>query len=532
MANPDREIWACMLTHLRNDHASLCRQWFGELEPIGITDGSMLVRVQNDVHRDYLRRECVEAFNDAARSATSSLMAIRFLGPEDPAPQEQSETGNEIRSETAGRDVGRAEQQGSDTDVSAPEPTDEPSDRGADSSPAHFGRDGESFGGIEPKPWEQRGRKPDAPAMFGRDRLGPRPSHVGSEAALASRPGTLAINPDYGFDNFVVGPTNRLAHAAAVGVASDPGRAYNPYFVHGGVGLGKTHLLQAICVKLREERPGIVIHYVSCDGFISDFMLSVQNGEMSGFRHRFRDVDVLVIDDIHFLANRDRTQEEFFHTFNSLYQSNRQIVLSSDAPPEEIPDLEDRLVSRFHWGLVAKIDPPSYETRVAILQAKARLRGMALPDEVACYIAEKISSNIRELEGAVVKIQILASMDRAPIDLSMARSALGESAAPQAAPHLTLDQIINAVCGLYQVRRSELLGKRRHQSISLPRQVCMFLARKHTRHSLEEIGGHFGGRDHTTVLHAVRSIKARRENEPDVSGAIERLEEQLSSPGA
>jgi chromosomal replication initiator protein len=210
-----------------------------------------------------------------------------------------------------------------------------------------------------------------------------------STERLADGGDTLTINPDNGFENFVVGPGNRLAHAAAVAVAENPGYAYNPFFVHGDVGLGKTHLLQAICVSIAQANPKAVMHYVSCDTFVNDFMNSVRDGRMSDFRHRFRDVDVLVIDDIHFLAERERTQEEFFHTFNSLYQLNKQIVLSSDAPPEEIPHLEDRLISRFKWGLVARIDPPGYETRIAILQSKARLRGLDMPKEVAEFIAQQ-----------------------------------------------------------------------------------------------------------------------------------------------
>lgn len=446
MSDPDRQVWNALLSYLRNNHLPVWRQWFDELEPLGIHSGTMAIRARSEVHRDYLRRDCLEAFNDALRTVTNQLLAVRFLGPKDAGPAQS----------------------------------------------------------------------------FNSAQAAAKPAHTVSEAELAARPDALTINPDYGFENFVFGPNNRLAHAAAVAVSDNPGQAYNPLFIHGDVGLGKTHLLQAICLKIREARPDAVMHYVSCDGFISDFMNSVQSGQMSAFRHRFRDVDMLVIDDIHFLAKRDRTQEEFFHTFNTLYQARKQIVLSCDAPPEEIPDLEDRLVSRFNWGLVTKIDAPCYETRVAIVKKKAQLRRVDLPDDVVCHIAAQIDSNIRELEGAIVKIQILASVEKRPIDLELAQTALGGS--PQRVGRRpTVDAIINVVTDFFSVKRTDLLGKRRHKSISLPRQVCMYLARKETPHSLEEIGAHFGGRDHTTVMHAVRTIEAKTLEDSQFASVVQSL---------
>lgn len=508
MANPDRAIWDNMLAHLRKHHAPLCRNWFEQITPVGVADGSIVLRAGTVLQRDYLRRECIGAFNDAAQTATNSLLAIRFLGPDDLAPPPPRDR----RNSTPGREADR-----DDADAHA-------------NDPAHHAVDGAVNGSTN--------GAATSPAASG-DNTTPRSSagrnaqqsvshrvHTASEAELATRPGTLPINPDYGFENFIIGPGNRLAHAAALAVADNPGGAYNPYFVHGDVGLGKTHLLQAICVSIRESRPNSVMHYVSCDGFINDFMQSVQGGRMSEFRHRFRDVDVLVIDDIHFLASRDRTQEEFFHTFNSLYQERKQIILSSDAPPEEIPDLEERLVSRFKWGLVAKVDPPTFETRIAILLAKARLRAFNLPDEVAAYIAGKVVTNIRELEGAISNLQMLCSVEGRPVDIDMARESLGDR--PEVVTRgPTIEEIITTVCGFYEVKRTDVLGKRRHQSISLPRQICMYLARKHTRHSLEEIGGHFGGRDHTTVLHAVRSIETKKADDADLAAVLESLDKGL-----
>ena len=338
----------------------------------------------------------------------------------------------------------------------------------------------------------------------------------------------LPLNPDYVFENFVTGPCNRLPHAASVAVAEQPGKAYNPLFIHGGVGLGKTHLLQAVCQKLIERNGDQRILYLSCDSFINQFITAVETGEMNQFRFRYRHVDMLVIDDIHFLAGRDRTQEEFFHTFNTLYQSHKQIILSADAAPSEIPELEERLVSRFNWGLVARIEKPCYETRMAILQKKARMRGLALAEDVLCYVAGKVENNTRELEGAITKLQGMSLLNNGVIDIELAKAALGDSVTAEQ-KRITIQQIFDAVTKYYNVRLSDLQSKRRHKSIAFPRQVCMFLARRHTRYSLEEIGGYFGGRDHTTVLHAVRTVDSDCKEDREINKQIATIDGQLTS---
>ncbi len=499
-----------MLSHLRDHHADLCRQWFEELEPLGILGGVLSLRAHSKVHRDYLRRQCALPFNDAARTVSQHFLSVEFVGPEDEPLPGASES---LHAAPAGTPAVGAGRETSDTRTGRPAAT----------------RAGDS-------------RTPDDrldPGTPARDQFTPgRSGHEAPRSGLLTdlRPVatpqlSLVINPDYGFENFVVGPGNRLAHAAAVAVAANPGRAYNPYFVHGDVGLGKTHLLQAICLRIYEGMPSARIFYTSCEGFMTQFMDAVQAGEMTRFRHTFRDVDVLVIDDVHFLAKRDRTQEEFFHTFNSLYQSHKQIILSSDAPPEDIPDLEDRLVSRFKWGLVASVIPPCYETRVAILKNKGKLRGIEMPDDVACYIAAKIDTNIRELEGAVVKLQVLSGVEKRPVDLELARAALGEEPG-RTERQIQIQMIINAVTDFYGIKVTDLQSKRRQRSIALPRQVCMYLARKHTRHSLEEIGGYFGGRDHTTVMHAVKTVDIKLQAERDFGQVMTRLEEAIKTPPA
>ena len=340
----------------------------------------------------------------------------------------------------------------------------------------------------------------------------------------------MILSPDYTFDTFVTGPANRLAYSASCAVANKPGDTYNPLFVHGGSGLGKTHLLQAICQNQLRENPNAKIVYLNCDSFISLFMHSVQNGNMADFRNQFRHVDLILIDDIHFLRRRERTQEEFFHTFNTLYQANKQIVLSADAAPEEIPELEERLVSRFQWGLVTRLDRPCFETRVAIIQAKAQLRGIAMPNDVAAYIAQKHDSNIRELEGAVTKVQSMASVANCDINLDIAQEAFGLEGHMTDFARVTVPRIMQTVTRFYGVKTTEVCSKRRHKSITQPRQVCMYLIRKHTDYSLKEIGNYFGGRDHTTVMHAIKTVQKRLEGEAEFPSQMELIEKRLLSP--
>ncbi len=354
----------------------------------------------------------------------------------------------------------------------------------------------------------------------------PRPSRTSGSSSFDAD--QMLLSPDYSFDNFVTGPNNQLAYAASVAVANQPGTAYNPIFIHGGVGLGKTHLLQAICQSIIHKAPNTEILYVSCDAFMNQFIECVQSGKMSEFRDRYRHVDVLVIDDIHFLASRDRSQEEFFHTFNDLYQSNRQIVLSSDAAPDEINDLEERLVSRFQWGLIAEVTKPGYETRVAILKAKCELRGITMPNDVLAYLATKIDSNARELEGAVINVQAHAELQGRPVDLRIAQEALREPDVGSKHSQVTLQHIIDVVTSFYGVKLSDLQSRRRHKSVTEPRQVCMWLARKRTRFSLEEIGGYFGGRDHTTVMHSIRTVNNKTEKDKDFGKQMQHLEDLVS----
>ena len=339
-----------------------------------------------------------------------------------------------------------------------------------------------------------------------------------------------SLKEDYTFDTFVVGPCNRLAHAACVAISESPGQAYNPLFIHGNVGLGKTHLLQAVSHEVLRRQPTAKVLFLTCETFIRHFIQAVENGDLHNFRYRYRHVDVLMIDDIHFLAERESSQEEFFHTFNTLYQSRKQIILSSDSAPSQIPSLEQRLTSRFNWGLVARIDRPSYETRVAIVHKKAHLRGLKVPDDVVCLIATKIDSNTRELEGALTKVAGWAAINGGQITLELAKQALADPDAAQTR-EISIQQIFDAITSRFNVRLTDLQGKKRTKSIAYARQVCMHLTRQLTRHSLEEIGGYFGGRDHTTVLHAVRTIDQQRRHDAHLQAMLTEICHSLGVAG-
>ncbi len=437
-ASHAQSVWKEVMEYLARLHSPWVRQWFGDLTPVEMNAGVLVVRAATTIQQQYLMGRCRDVFNEAVQAVTGNLVTVNFI---------------------TGTNAG---------------------------------------GGL---------------ARFG----------DGYDDVI--------LSPDFVFENFVTGPCNRLANVACQAVAEKPGRAYNPLFVHGGCGLGKTHLLQATCQEILRRAPDARILYLSCDTFINHFMECVQNGDMSEFRYRYRHVDVLVIDDIHFLAKRDRTQEEFFHTFNTLFQSNKQIILSSDAPPNEIPDMEDRLVSRFNSGLVARVEKPCYETRIAIVAKKAKLRGITLPEDVIQYIARRVESNTRELEGGITKIQGFAMLNGGKYDMDVARAALGDII-PASERMVTIPQIVDAVTKFFNVRLTDLQSKKRHKSIALPRQVCMYIARQKTRYSLEEIGGFFGGRDHTTVMHAIRTITDDRNTDAAFAAQLERIEQALATPMA
>jgi chromosomal replication initiator protein len=320
------------------------------------------------------------------------------------------------------------------------------------------------------------------------------------------------VNPDFTFDTFVEGKSNQLARAAAIQVAENPGRAYNPLFIYGGVGLGKTHLMHAVGNMLRQRNPDARIAYVHSERFVSDMVRALQHNTIAEFKHAYRSLDALLIDDIQFFAGKDRSQEEFFHTFNALLEGQQQVILTCDRYPKEVTGLEERLKSRFGWGLTVAIEPPELETCVAILMAKAQANAVALPEEVAFFIAKRIRSNVRELEGSLRRVIATARFTGKPITLDFAKEALRDLLALQERL-VTVENIQKTVAEYFKIRVADLLSKRRSRSIARPRQVAMALARELTNHSLPEIGDAFGGRDHTTVLHACDRVRELRESE-------------------
>ncbi len=369
------------------------------------------------------------------------------------------------------------------------------------------------------------------PGLAVRVEVGSRQAPVAAAAAAplqAARPRSSPpvvaggrINPEFTFENFVEGKSNQLARAAAVQVAENPGKAYNPLFLYGGVGLGKTHLMHAIGNRIRQHNADARIAYVHSERFVGDMVRALQTNTINDFKQAYRSLDALLIDDIQFFAGKDRSQEEFFHTFNALLEGQQQIVLTSDRYPKEVEGLEERLKSRFGWGLTVAIEPPELETCVAILIAKARGFGVMLPDDVAFFVAKRIRSNVRELEGALRRIVANAQFTGRPITVEFAREALKDLIALQE-KLVTIENIQKTVADYYKIRVAELLSKRRSRSIARPRQVAMALARELTTHSLPEIGDAFGGRDHTTVLHACERVK-------DLRGSERRVAEDYSN---
>jgi chromosomal replication initiator protein len=318
----------------------------------------------------------------------------------------------------------------------------------------------------------------------------------------------LSLNPKYSFQTFVVGSCNQFAHAATLAVAESPGTTYNPLYIYGGVGLGKTHLMHAAGHAIAERNRHLRITYISAEKFMNELINAIRYDKTQAFREKYRSIDVLMVDDIQFIAGKERTQEEFFHTFNALYDRQKQIVISSDCPPREIPTLEERLHSRFEWGLIADIEPPDLETKVAILKRKADMDGVALPDDVAFYIASKIKSNIRELEGSLVRLVAISSLRGLPITKMLAQDAIKNIAEDDRPVGVTIEQIQQAVSAHYRMRVDELKSKNNARQIAVPRQIAMYLCKRLTKHSFPEIGREFGGKHHTTVMHSVDKIEA------------------------
>ncbi len=369
-----------------------------------------------------------------------------------------------------------------------------------------------------PEPPLQDRRKNTAEPVRGTGRQG-----------AAGRPTEPArLNPKYTFETFVIGASNRFAHAAAVAVAEAPAKAYNPLFIYGESGLGKTHLLHAIGHYAQHLFPGARVRYVSSEEFTNDFINSIRDDKNSAFQRRYRDVDVLLVDDIQFLQGKVQTQEEFFHTFNTLHNANKQIVITSDLPPKQLSAFEERMRSRFEWGLITDVQPPDLETRIAILRKKAAQERLAAPPEVLEYIASKIATNIRELEGALIRVTAFASLNRQPVDLSLAEIVLKDLLPDSTSPEITVGVIMAATAAYFGLSLDDLCGSSRSRMLVTARQIAMYLCRELTDLSLPKIGQAFGGRDHTTVMHAVRKVEELMTSDAQIAQDVEIVRRALT----
>lgn len=335
------------------------------------------------------------------------------------------------------------------------------------------------------------------------------------------------LNPKYTFDSFVIGQGNRFAHAASLAVAEAPSKSYNPLFLYGGVGLGKTHLMHAIGHYILEHHPRMKVLYISSEKFTNEFINAIRDNRGEDFRNKYRNIDILLIDDIQFIAGKEQTQEEFFHTFNALHEESKQIIISSDRPPKEIPTLEERLRSRFEWGLITDIQPPDLETRIAILRKKAKAEKLDIPNEAMVYIASHIDTNIRELEGALIRVVAYSSLINEDISVHLAAEALKDIIPSNRPKIITVDEIIKHVGDFYGIKTEELKARKRTKSVAFARQVAMYLSRELTDLSLPKIGEAFGGRDHTTVIHAHDKIVSEMEQKPEVLKIVQNLTEQI-----
>ena len=462
-------VWRQAVTELANGLSPQQRAWVGLTRPLGLMEDTALLAAPNEFAKDVLERRLGPLIAEALSSAYGRDISVAVTVQAVPEPE-----------------VTAADLPG---ERPWPDRTDRYSRDTGDRDPGPFGRPDQDA--VRALPGTGR----DSDLQHAR------------RGAVDAEPARL--NPKYTFETFVIGASNRFAHAAAVAVAEAPARAYNPLFVYGESGLGKTHLLHAIGHYARHLFAGARVRYVSSEEFTNDFINSLRDDKQHAFQRRYRDVDILLVDDIQFLENKERTQEEFFHTFNTLHNASKQIVISSDRPPKQLSTLEDRLRTRFEWGLITDIQPPDLETRIAILRKKAAQDRLAAPPDVLEFIASKISSNIRELEGALIRVTAFASLNRQSVDLSLAEIVLKDLIPAEGGPEITGATIMAATAEYFGLTMEDLCGSSRSRMLVTARQTAMYLCRELTDLSLPKIGQMFGGRDHTTVIHADRKIRGQ-----------------------
>ena len=472
-----QNVWAEAIAFTREKSPASFDQWFCGVQFDGLTDGVLTLRARDEFVRQWVDDFFLPTVTDRLRGSTGLSIQVRWSidGALERPVADRPSVFPPVRPRAISVRPG---------------------------PPDDMSRDSES--GVH-------AIVPDPPRVF------------------AVAPPIEGLNAKYTFANFVVGPSNQLAHAASMAAAGVAGRRHNPLFICGGTGLGKTHLVHAIAHRVREERPGARIVYISAEKFVNEFVQALQDQKMNDFRGRYREkCDLLLVDDIHFLAGKTQTQEEFFHAFNALHQSQKQIVVTSDKYPQQLDKMEERLVSRFTWGLVADIQAPELETRVAIVRKKAQLEHIDLADEVCLFIAQMVRSNVRELEGTLIRLAAKASLLSKPIDIHFARTEI--AATTTARPNeASVEDIQRVVCHHFKLRSTDLLSKDRHKSIAFARHVAMYLCKQRLKCSFPELGRAFGNRDHTTVISAVRKVEALRTSDPEVRAHLEALERKLGA---
>jgi chromosomal replication initiator protein len=501
-------LWNEAVAFTRAKSPASFEQWFSGVQFDGMTDGVVSLRARDEFVREWVDQHFLPTLVDFLRSQTGWSIQIAWcVGGELDRPVALANGHPALpvrpRAMMPDRPIAARPAEGLDvdgmalTDVEPPRSTRANGWNGTSSSHGHSGA-----GSAGPQSGSGRASQP---------------------------PPIEGLNPKYTFGNFVVGPSNQLAHAAAIAAAGGGGPRHNPLFLCGGTGLGKTHLVHAVAHRFRTERPSSRILYVSAEKFVNEFVQSLQEGRMNEFRARYRErCDLLLVDDIQFLASKTQTQEEFFHAFNALHQADKQIIVTSDKYPQQLEKMEERLVSRFSWGLVADIQGPELETRVAILRKKAQIEQIDLADEVVLFLAQAIRSNVRELEGTLIRLAAKSSLLGKHVDIDFARQELALTSNPRAS-EAGVDDIQRVVCHHFKLRTSDLCSKDRHKSIAFARHVAMYLCKQRLKCSFPELGRAFGNRDHTTVMSAVRKVEALRTSDPEVRAHLEALERKLGT---
>lgn len=520
----EEKLWADAVAFTRDKSPGSFDQWFSGVQFDGLTEGVLGLRARDEFVREWVDEHFLPTLTDHIRSNTGlSIQVAWTIDGVLETPVVHQQVANQRAQNLEAPRSQRKPAATVSVDMEMPNSENPTHD---DLHRANLGQ----AGGVRMRPLT----------------IGPNLGSVGGNASRTNsaqgltdserrvRLETVAaplegLNPKYTFSNFVIGPSNQLAHAAALGAAGGGAKRHNPLFLCGGTGLGKTHLVHAVAHRVRNERPSAKILYISAEKFINEFVQALQDQKMNEFRTRYREkCDLLLVDDIQFLASKTQTQEEFFHAFNALHQADKQIIVTSDKYPQQLERMEERLISRFTWGLVADIQAPELETRVAIVRKKAQMEGIEVGDDVLLYIAQQVRSNVRELEGTLIRLAAKASLTSRPIDLDFARQEIAMSVGVRA-NESSVEDVQRVVCHHFKLKSGDLLSKDRHKSIAFARHVAMYLCRERLKCSLPELGRAFGNRDHTTVMSAVRKVKALREVNPEVRAHIEALERKLGA---